>query len=62
MKTKVLKAVSELLFNVVIFAMSDNNCTTLQELATKLAHRYNPEDIAKMKDDLIYAYNAHILS
>lgn len=56
MKAKVLKVLATLKFEVLAYTVEDMGCSTLGELADKLAKAYIPEDVDRIADDLEYAF------
>lgn len=57
MKTKVLKALASLPFNVVASAMGYYKLGTINQLVDKMGRLYNVEDIEQMKADLTFLAN-----
>ena len=56
MKTKVLKVLATLKFEVLSYTIEQYGCDTLSELVDKLSWAYNAEDVNRIADDLEYAF------
>lgn len=56
MKAEILKALSVLRIEVLVYTMKEEKCETLGELVKKLAFAYNREDVHRIANDILFAY------
>lgn len=47
-------------FEVVVWTMKDEKCSTMNQLAEKLSERYIKEDLNRIEEDLEYCYSCSI--
>lgn len=56
MEAKIFHRLADLPFEVLGWTIKQYGCKTMGELADKLSYAYNREDVNRINDDLIYAY------
>lgn len=58
MKAKILSVLAQLSIEVLTYSMKNEDCKTLNELATKLSKRYVKDDVERIKGDLEFVYES----